>query len=445
VTGDLRPESSRPGRRPSRRVVAPEGRSVAPTLLSITAARRMALAAQGLDRPHRPHVRVGRAHLRAVLQRLGIVQIDSVNVLAPAHYQVPYARLGPYDRRLLDELVYGRREFVEQWAHEASILPVEHWKLLRHRMVEHDRRLRSLEAFMDRHDGHARRVLEAVRRRGPLTAADVPEPDGSRGRTRGWWGWSISKATFEGLLARGTLAVAGRRRVGFARVYDLSERVVPDAHRRASLREEEARLEMLRRSARALGIGTAADLADYYRMPIVAARRGIARLVAMGDLIVTRVEGWREPAYRHPAAKVPRAVRAATLLSPFDPLVWYRPRVARLFGFEYRIEIYTPKAKRRWGYYVLPFLLGDRLVARVDLKADRTARRLRVAAAHLEAGAEEMRVAAALAAELTTMAGWLGLESVTVGRRGNLAPALATAVRSARRASGRRRGFSSPA
>jgi uncharacterized protein YcaQ len=272
-----------------------------------------------------------------------------------------------------------------------------------------------------------------VLRRGPLAAAEVAEPDGSRGRSRGWWGWSVSKATFEGLFARGALAIAGRRSTGFARVYDLAERVIPPAHRaRARLGPEAAQREMLRLAARGHGIGTAADLADYYRMPIGDARLRLGELVRAGDLREARVEGWREPVYLHPGARRPRRIDAAALLSPFDPLIWHRPRTARLFGFDYRIEIYTPRAKRRWGYYVLPFLLGEGLVARVDLKADRRARRLLVPAAHLERGADADRVAGALAGELLTMAAWLGFDSVTVGRRGRFAPALAAAVRSAR-------------
>jgi len=402
-------------------------------ILSVETARRMALGAQGFDRP-RPSRGVTLEHVRATLMRLGLVQIDSVNVLVPAHYQVPFSRLGPYDRKLLDDLVHRRREFVEQWAHEASILPAQHWPLLRHRMEGQDGHRDSPDHFMNRHGGHARRVMDEVRRRGPLAAAEVPEPDGSRGSSRGWWGWSVSKATFEGLFARGHLAIAGRRSNGFARVYDLVERVIPAAHRaRLHPAPEVAQREMLRLAVRAHGIGTTTDLADYYRMPIGDARRRIGEMVQAGDLMESRVEGWREPVYMRPGARRPRRIEAAALLSPFDPLIWHRPRTARLFGFDYRIEIYTPRARRRWGYYVLPFLLGDRLVARVDLKADRQARRLRVLAAHLERGEEADRVAGSLGAELLAMAGWLGLDTVTVGRRGRFAPALAAAVRSVRR------------
>jgi uncharacterized protein len=399
-----------------------------PEVLSLATARRMALAAQGFARP-RPRRGVTRAHLRRILRLVGAIQIDSVSVLVPAHYQVPFSRLGPYDRALLDDLVYRRREFIEQWAHEASILPVEHWPLLRHRMEAHDRSLGVHGGFLERNGGHARRVLEEVRRRGPLAAAEVPEPDGSRGRSRGWWGWSISKATFEGLFARGALAIAERRKVGFTRVYDLAERVIPPEHRRGvRVGRVAAQRRLLRLAARAHGVGTAADLADYYRIPIGEARHCIKGMIGAGELLEARVEGWREPVFLLPGACRPRRIEAAALLSPFDPLIWHRPRTARLFGFDYRMEIYTPRARRRWGYYVLPFLLGERLVARVDLKADRAAGRLLVAGAHLEAGQDSGMVSAALARELQTTARWLALGRIAIRRRGGFAPALAAAT-----------------
>jgi hypothetical protein len=222
--------------------------------------------------------------------------------------------------------------------------------------------------------------------------------------------------------------VAGRR-PDFSRLYDLAERVVPAEQLRRAVDPDEARRELLRRAARAHGAGTAADLADYFRMPVREARPRLDELVESGELRTVRVEGWREPAYLAPSARAPRRIDAAALLSPFDPLVWFRPRTQRLFGFEYRFEIFTPPARRRWGCYVLPFLLGDRLVARVDLKSDRAGRRLRVLAAHLEPGAEPGPVAAALAAELRRLAGWLGLDGVAVERRAGFDRALAAALR----------------
>jgi uncharacterized protein YcaQ len=396
--------------------------------ISLSAARRIALAAQGFGRP-RPRGRIETRHLREALGRLGLLQIDYVNVLVPAHYLPLFSRLGPYDRSLLDDLVYRQREFTEQWAHEASILPTHCWPLVRHLMGMNDRRARALAQFMEKHATYAQWVLEEVRTRGALVAEEVLEPDGTRGSRGDWWGWTTAKVTLEGHFASGALVVAERRKAGFARAYDLAERVIPQEHHACDVGREEAHRELLRRAARAHGIGTAADLADYYRMSIRETRSRIAELVAAKELREARVEGWREPAYVHPEAKAPKRITAAALLSPFDPVVWYRPRAERLFAFDYRIEIYTPKEKRRWGYYVLPFLLGDRLVARVDLKADRKARRLLVPAAHLERDADASAVAPALAKELRKMGEWLGLEAILVGKKGNLARALRAAVR----------------
>jgi uncharacterized protein YcaQ len=398
--------------------------------LSLGETRRIALAAQGFDRPRPlPPIRVGISHLRRTLHRLGLVQIDYVNVLAPAQYQVLFSRLGPYDTARFDELVYRRREFTEQWAHEASILPVEHWPLLRHRMATHRVRPYGFERFLARHPAYVRRVLAQVRARGPLAADDLLPPEGVSLRIRGdAWVGTVPRAVLEAHFGRGALAVAARR-PNFSRTFDLAERVIPRTHHRRRVEQADAERELLRLAARAQGVATADDLADYYRIPIRAARERLAELVAAGELRETRVEGWRQPAYLHRDARVPRGIDAAALLSPFDPVVWTRPRASRLFDFDYRLEIYVPGPKRRWGYYVLPFLLGERLVARVDLKADRDARRLLVPAAYLERGAKPGPVAEALAAELRVMAGWLGLDSVVVGRRGDLARALAAALR----------------
>jgi uncharacterized protein len=237
----------------------------------------------------------------------------------------------------------------------------------------------------------------------------------------------VPRAVLEAHFGRGLLAVAGRR-PDFSRSFDLAERLIPPQHHGREVSREEAQRELLRLAARSLGVGSADDLADYYRMPVREARPRLDELVEAGDLRRVRVEGWREPAYWHPEARLPRRINAASLLSPFDPVVWYRPRVARFFDFEYRIEIYVPGPKRRWGYYVLPFLLGDRLVARVDLKADRAGRRLLVLAAHLEPHAQPGPVASALADELETWARWLDLDGVTVADRGDLASTLATEV-----------------
>lgn len=392
------------------------------TDLSLDEARRIALAAQGFDRP-RPH-RVDARHLCRTIRQLGLLQIDYVNVLVPAHYQVPFSRLGPYDKSLLDDLVYRRREFTEQWAHEASILPMQSWPLLRHRMEVHPLSRRGFASFIEQHPDYASWVLEEIRTRGPLTADDVDDPEDAHSRIAGW---TVPQAVLEWHFGRGVLAVA-ERRPNFARVYDLVERVVQAEHRRRKVGREEAQRELLRQAAHSHGVATAGDLADYYRMPVREARPRIAELVAAGDLHEVRVEGWREPAYLHPEAQLPRRIGASALLSPFDPVIWCRERAARLFDFDYRIEIYVPRGKRKWGYYVLPFLLGDRLVARVDLKADRTQRRLLVLAAYIEPDAKPGVVTDVLAAELRAMAHWLQLDEVIVNRRGALASALDRAI-----------------
>jgi uncharacterized protein YcaQ len=394
--------------------------------LSVSEARRLALAAQGFDRP-RPASAVTAAHLRRTMRQLGLVQIDFVNVLVPAHYQVPFSRLGPYERALLDGLVYARQEFTEQWAHEASIVPVETWPLLRHRMDTHRVRPYGFETFLGRHAAYVERVLEEVRTRGPLTADQLPEPDGAERRIPGAWHASIPRAVLEAHFGRGVLAVA-ERRPNFARVYDLAERVLPPEHHGRRVDRADAERQLLLQAGRAHGVATAADLADYYRMSVREARPRLAELVSAGRLRLVQVESWREPAYLHPEARLPRRIEAAALLSPFDPVVWFRPRAAQLFGFDYRVELFVPRPKRRWGYYVLPFLLGDRLVARVDLKADRARRRLLVLAAHLEDHAEAGSVAGALAKELRTMAAWLGLEAVAVESRGSFARRLIGAL-----------------
>jgi uncharacterized protein YcaQ len=396
--------------------------------LSLSEARRLGLAAQGFDRP-RPSGRVGRRDLRRTIRQLGLLQIDYVNVLIPAQYQVPYARLGPYDRSHLDDLIYRQREFTEQWAHEASIVPVETWPLLRHRMEAHRVRHYGFESFLAQNAEYASWILDEVHTRGPLAADDMPERDGIPLRLAGAWQSSVPRAVLEFHFARGILAVA-ERRSDFARTFDLTERLISSDHHSREIGREEAQRELLRLAARAYGIGTADDLADYYRMPVRDARPRLAELVESGELSVVKVESWRQPAYLHRDARLPKQIEAASLLSPFDPLIWYRKRVARLFEFDYRVEIFVPKPKRRWGYYVLPFLLGDRLVARVDLKADRKEGRLLVLAAHLEPHAQAGPVASALAVELLTMAKWLGLSTVVVAKHGELARALAAAVRS---------------
>ncbi|MFL6139962.1 MAG: winged helix-turn-helix domain-containing protein [Frankiaceae bacterium] len=401
--------------------------------LSAAQARRLALAAQGFDR-RRPSGAVDRRHLRRLVGTLGLLQIDSVNVLARAHYLPAFARLGPYPRGALDRMAWQDHELFEYWAHEASLLPVELWPYCRWRMaaIRGKAGWGRAEGLLERRPGYVEAVLEEVRERGPLSARELSDPGGRAGQ---WWGWADGKTALEALFAWGELTVAGR--VNFERRYDLPERVLPAAVLAApAVDGDEARREMLRISARALGVATAGDLCDYFRLHGPRSAPRLAELVEAGELLPVTVEGWRQQAYLWHEARLPRWIRARALLSPFDSLVFERSRAERLFDFHYRIEIYTPAPKRVYGYYVLPFLLGDRLVGRIDLKADRKAGALVVQAAHGEPGAPPETVPE-LAEELALMASWLGLDRVDVVPRGDLGPALAAAVRPPRPAPAR--------
>ena len=395
--------------------------------LSLPEARRITLAALGLARPRRASP-VDARHIRGVIERLGLVQIDYVNVLVPAQFQVLFSRLGQYDRRRLHDVVYGRREFTEQWAHEASIVPMASWPLLQYRRDAAPPRPTWIGGFMKKNHRYVKDVLGEIQSRGPLGADDLPAPPDRAAKLNGSWIGTVQRAVLEALFARGVLASANRR-ANFVRTYDLAERIIPGEHHQRRINKHDAQRELLRRAAGSYGVATAADLADYYRMPVREARPRLAELVETGELRAVEVEGWRETAYLANDAKLPRRAESCALVSPFDPVVWYRRRAARLFDFDYRIEIFIPQAKRRWGYYVLPFLMGDRLVARLDLKAFRGAGELAVLAAYLEPGCQASVVADALADELILMAQWLGLTSVTVGRKGNLARQLGPAVR----------------
>jgi uncharacterized protein YcaQ len=393
------------------------------TNLSAAEARRVALAAQGFaDAP--PRGRVDARHLRRVLSRIGLVQIDSVNVVVRSHYLPFFSRLGPYPRAALDRLAYRRRELFEYWAHEASLVPTEREPLFRHRMAAWaTRRARRIE-WLHEHRHYLDAVLAEVRERGPLQASDLDDPGERRGP---WWGYGKGKIALESHFGMGTVAIAGRR--NFARLYDLRERVLPARVReRPAPDAAEAARELLLLAARHHGVGTARDLADYYRLPVNESKRHLEDLADEGALQRAQVEDWREVAYLHPQARLPRRVEARALLSPFDSLVWERERTSRLFDFDYRIEIYTPAPRRRYGYYVLPFLLGDRLVGRVDVKADRERAALVARAAHLEPAEDAAAVAPHLAEELRSMADWLELERVEADRRGDLAPALSSAL-----------------
>lgn len=385
--------------------------------LSAPQARRIALHAQGFGRP-RPSGRIDRRHLRRVLRHVGLIQIDSVNVLVRSQELPLFARLGPHPRSLIPDAT-AAGELFEYWVHEACHVPVEQHPLYRWSM-NGDARWRGMRRFAAERRDVIDSVLERVRVEGPLVASDLALRDRPKGQ---WWDWDDGKLALEHLFQTGRVA-ATRRANDFARVYDLAERVIPERilDLPTPLRHD-ARKELLVLAAKYHGVGTAADLADYHRL--VHTRDLLAELVEEGRLIATTVDGWSRPAFMHPDAVLPRSIRGSALLSPFDPLVWCRDRAERLFDFHYRIEIYVPRAQRVFGYYVLPFLLDDRLVARVDLKADRAGGRLLVLGAHPEPGTAPQRVAAALGPELESMARWLGLVAgVEVGERGELAPAL---------------------
>jgi uncharacterized protein YcaQ len=390
-------------------------------------ARRIALAAQGFATP-RPAGPVTRRQLLTLIDRLGVVQIDSVNVISRTHYLPAFSRLGAYPREMLEEVAWAKkRPLFEYWAHEASLLPLASQPLFRWRMQDaHDgvgvwkgvaRFLRERRDFVDR-------VLEEISRRGPLSASDLEMGQKGEG---GWWGWSDAKRAVECLFWTGELTTATRRGT-FERVYGLPEKVLPRAITALPTPpREDAHRELYRRAIRAMGIATAKDLRDYFRMPVEGAKARMAELVEAGDMVAVSVKGWREPAYLDPAARWPRRVEAQALLSPFDNLIWFRERTERIFGVRYRIEIYTPAHKRTHGYYVLPFLEGDALTARVDLKADRKAGVLVVQASHAEPWATDA-TPVRLAEELKLMADWLGLSSVRVAKKGDLARALGETV-----------------
>lgn len=400
-----------------------------PIALSADEARRIVLAAQGFGAP-RPSSPPGASEIVRAVERLGVLQIDSVNVLVRAHYLPLFARLGPYDVSLLDRAAYaGRsRRLFEYWGHEASLLPVKLQPLFRWRMERASKErgvYGGLVRWARRHRAFIETVFAEVRDRGPLSASELSNGGKSHGA---WWGWSAGKHALEWLFWAGRVTTATRRR--FERVYDLPERVLPARVLAAPTPPDDvAHRALLRIAARALGIATVRDLRDYFRLDVADTKPRLDEMVEGGELVRAHVEGWHEPAYVESRIGAPRDIAARALLAPFDPLVWARERAERVFGFHYRISLYTPAAERTHGYYVLPFLLGDRLVARVDLKADRQARVLRVVGAYAEAGVEPKTVAPALAAELADMAGWLGLEKVAVAARGDVARALRAAVR----------------
>lgn len=399
--------------------------------LSRAQGRRVALAAQGFRDPRHdpPTMRT----LSRTLQRTGVLQVDSVNVLQRAHYLPLYSRMGPYDTDLLRRASERRpRRMVEYWAHVQAFMPVDLWPVMRHRMDRY-RATPRWHDWLEHNRALAGEVLAQVRDRGAVTARDL---DDGAPRVRDHWGWNWSEArrALDYLFLVGDLAMAGRT-PAFEPVYDLADRVLPaEVLAAPDVPEEDAVRELVRRAAASHGVATLRCLTDYYRLQFLrgqgqrAARVAVDQLVEDGELLPALVEGWDRPAYLHRDAVRPRRIGARTLLSPFDPVVWERERTERLFDFHYRIEIYVPAEQRRHGYYVLPFLLGDRLVARVDLKADRAGGRLLVQSAYAEPDAPT-ETALELAEELRRVAAWLGLDDVVVRERGDLAPALAAAAR----------------
>lgn len=380
--------------------------------LSLAEARRLALAAQGFGRT--PRGAIAHKQLQAQIERLGVVQIDSVNALVRSHYLPTFSRLGHYQAEHLDELAWGRarrRRLFEYWGHEASLLPLELYPLLRWRMrraADGQGIYSQLAKFgVERRDA-IDSVLQSVRERGALGAGSLSSRTEKAGP---WWDWSAEKMALEWLFAAGLVTVAGRR--GFERLYDLPERVIPaDVLNPPDLDDDEAQRRLLLRSADALGVATERDLRDYYRLDVSDSKRRIAELVEAGELLPVTVQGWRQAAYCRGEPRIPRRVRHSALLSPFDSLIWERERTERLLGFRYRLEIYTPQAKRVYGYYVLPFLHHERLLARVDLRSERATGRLAVHAVHLEEAVLSEEARLALGDSLRALAHWLGLDEV---------------------------------
>lgn len=398
--------------------------------LGAAAARRIALAAQGFAEA-RPEGPVTRRHVRRTIDRLGLLQIDSVNVLVRSHYLPLFARLGSYPLAHLDEEAWGRkRTLFEYWGHEASLMPMALQPMMRWRMERAARGegiYGGLAKFARERKDFVEAVLKEVEVRGGMGAGDLEI--GGRGEG-GWWGWSEGKKALEFLFWAGRITTATRR--SFERIYDLTERALPrDVVETPTPPEDVAQRHLLTIAARALGVATERDIRDYFRLDVEDTKLRLAELVEEGALVPVSVEGWKQPAFLDPQVRHPRRVKAGALLSPFDSLVWERDRAERLFGFRYRLEIYTPAEKRVHGYYVLPVLHGDRLIGRVDLKADRAAGVLRVNAAHGEAIDHDPEALAEVGQELIAMAGWLGLGEVAVAERGDLSRHLADAVRGA--------------
>lgn len=398
---------------------------------SVKQARRMALAAQGFSGRQGP-ASIKAAHLNRMIERLGVLQIDSVNAVVRSHYLPLFSRLGHYGPLLLEQAAWSqgrRRSLFEYWGHEASLLPMALYPLMRWRMAR-ARQGQGIYAQMARfgreQQAIIQRVLKTVEQQGAVGAGSLSTREERAGP---WWDWSDEKHALEWLFAAGLVTVAGRR--GFERLYDLPERVIPGGILQTSVDEAEAQRGLLLHSATALGVGTEKDLRDYFRLDPVDSRNRLAELVEDGQLLTCRVHGWTPTAYCLPTPKVPRKVAASALLSPFDSLIWERSRTERLFDFRYRLEIYTPQDKRVYGYYVLPFLHNERIAARIDLRAERANGRLAVHAVHEEQPGLDEEGMLALASNLRQMAEWLGLEEVQLNCQRPSAARLRAAMRQA--------------
>ncbi len=377
-------------------------------------ARRYALGAQGFIEG-RPAGRVDVRHFRKVIDQIRLIQLDSVNVFTRTHYMPFFSRIGPYDRDALDEWLWSSGEMFEYWGHMASLIPSDQHRLFRWRM-NHDWQWNRAEKLIAEQPGYLEAVLGEVRAKGPLRTSHLDDP-GEKGE--GMWNWSNGKVALEMLFIQGKVTTAARP--NFVRMYDLPEKVIPPEHLNSpDPGHDEALAELLMLAASAMGVATADDLADYHRIRTPAARPVLRRLVHAGELEEVEVEGWDRPGYIHPEATLPRWPKGTALLSPFDSLIWYRPRVERLWGFHYRIEIYVPESKRVYGYYVLPFLYEGDLVARVDLKTDRRRNALQVKGAFAEPDIDKKKVGRALRDELELVAGWLDLDDLVVDRNGDL-------------------------
>jgi uncharacterized protein YcaQ len=392
--------------------------------LSIEQARRIALFAQGFvgkEKPAKPNW----ATIEKTVDRLHLLQIDSVNVLARSHYLPLFSRLGNYDRALLDKrsLESTNRTLFECWAHEASFVPLKLHPLMRWRMERAKQGLgvyKGIAAFAKDERKFLNETLAHIRNNGPVRASEIPGAGKSAG---GWWGWSKGKLALEVLFTQGLITASSR--LSFERFYDVTERVIPsDVLDKPLVAQADAQRLLIGKAAEALGVGTEFDFRDYFRLPVECAHKAFLENVEDGTLVPVSVEGWKKPAFMHRNAKVPKAAGGNALLTPFDPVVWYRDRTERLFNFHYRLEFYTPAPKRKYGYYVLPFLMGSGIAGRFCVKADREGNTLRVNASHMEKGCDAAEVSESVAGELAVMAQWLDLADVEVVKKGNLAGVL---------------------